>query len=406
MATATLSSESIPQTLVEKTRVSSIDLVRGLVMVIMALDHVRDFFHHDSFISEPTNMATTTPVFFFTRWITHFCAPTFVMLAGTSIYLNSQKKSKKELSLFLLSRGAWLMILEVVVIRFSFFFNVYYDLTIFQVIWVIGAAMVCMALIIHLSDYVVLALGLLIIFGHNATDGIQLTTESPFYAIWVALHQTGMIGLTEGKNLLIFYPLLPWLGIMMAGYGLGMIYKKSVDAAKRQRILLIAGFGAITLFVIIRAINIYGDPAPWAAQKNGVFTLMSFLNCTKYPPSLLYSLMTLGPMLIILSLLEKRPMHFLNPLLIFGRVPLFYYILHFYVIHVVSLTFYLQKTGKSLSSLDFHFDRSFGGITPDGGYSLGITYLFWISIVLALYPVCKWYYHYKSTHNNWWLSYL
>jgi uncharacterized membrane protein len=407
MTTATVSLDASTGTLVEKARISSIDLVRGMVMVIMALDHTRDFFHQGSLgNSDPTDMATTTPVFFFTRWITHFCAPSFVMLAGTSIFLNSQKKSKKDLSMFLLTRGFWLILLEVVVIRFSFFFNLYYDITIFQVIWVIGGSMVCMAALIHLSNKIILGLGLLIVFGHNLTDSIQLNAENALFPVWAFLHQTGFIAITEGVNLFVFYPLLPWLGIMLLGYSLGRIFTKEFDRERRRQLLFLIGGIAILLFIIIRASNMYGDPAPWAAQKNFVFTLMSFINCTKYPPSLLYTLMTLGPVLIILALLEKSDVRFFKPFVVFGRVPLFYYILHFYLIHAVSLFFFMRQTGKSFSDIDFHFGRSFGGLTSEGGFSLGITYIFWISIVVFLYPLCNWYNRYKSTHSNRWLSYL
>jgi uncharacterized membrane protein len=404
MTTASLSSPT--GVLVEKARVSSIDLTRGIVMVIMALDHTRDFFHHDSFSANPTDMATTTPVFFFTRFITHFCAPSFVMLAGTSIYLNAQKKSKRDLSMFLLTRGFWLIVVEVVVMRFAFSFNFYYDVTFFQVIWVIGASMVSMALLIHLSDRILLVLGIILVFGHNFTDVIQLQPENPFFIVWAFLHQTGFITITENAKLLVFYPLLPWLGIMLLGYSLGQIFRKDFEAARRRRILFILGGSAIVLFVILRAISIYGDPAPWAIQKNGIYTLMSFLNCTKYPPSLLYDLMTLGPVLLLLGFLEKRQTGILKPFVVFGRVPLFYYILHFYLIHAVALLLFMKQTNKSFTEVDLHFDKSFGGITPDGGFSLGITYLFWIAIVLVLYPVCNWYNNYKSTHTSRWLSYL
>jgi uncharacterized membrane protein len=404
--TATTTSPPVQDVLTEKPRISSIDLMRGIVMVIMALDHARDFYHQGALASNPTDLETTTPVLFFTRWITHFCAPTFVFLAGTSIYISAQRKSRKDLSIFLLTRGLWLIVLELTVVRFGLFFNLHFDATILQVIWAIGAAMVCMAALIHFSDNVILALGLLIIFAHNATDAVPLQPDDAFYGLWAVLRQSGFLALSPENSLLVMYPLIPWLGIMMLGYCLGRLYRKDFDPVRRQKMLINIGLAVVALFIILRMINIYGDPSPWSQQKNTIYTVMSFLNCTKYPVSLLYTLMTLGPVLIALSLLERRPIKFLNPLIVFGRVPLFYYILHFYIIHTTSLLLYMQKTGKSLSQLDFHFNKSFGGITAEGGYSLFWAYVGWIAVVLVLYPVCKWYNNYKSTHTQWWLSYV
>jgi uncharacterized membrane protein len=392
--------------LTEKPRISSIDVLRGIVMVIMALDHTRDFFHVGAFTYDATNMQTTNPALFFTRWITHYCAPTFVLLAGTSIYINLQRKTKKDLSIFLLTRGLWLVFLELVVVRFGLFFNFYYDVLFLQVIWAIGASMICLAALIHLPYKAVLTVGVVIVAGHNFADISPLTPENPLFPIWATLRQFGFFPISENTAVFVPYPLLPWLGIMLLGFGLGKLYQKQYDPLKRRRVLLQLGFATIVLFVILRLINVYGDPAPWSVQKNSVFTVMSFVNVTKYPVSLLYTLMTLGPVLIALALLEKVNYNFLKPFQVFGRVPMFYYILHFYLIHAVSLLLFMNKTGVSFSDIDFHFNKSFGGITNEGGYSLGWTYVAWISIVLFLYPLCKWYNNYKSTHKNWWLSYV
>lgn len=402
MATAALA----PDLVTEKQRINSIDIVRGLVMVVMALDHARDFFHLGGFASDPTNLTSTTPVLFFTRWITHYCAPTFVFLAGTSIFLNLQKKTKKDLSMFLLSRGLWLIVLELVVVRFGIVFNFYYDIIFFQVIWVIGGSMICMAGLIHLNYKTVLAIGLIIVFGHNISDAFRLQPGDSFFAVWTILRQSGFVPLTDNNSLFVIYPLLPWLGIMILGFGLGKLYSGEFTKEERRKFLFILGFSAIALFVILRFINIYGDPAPWSVQKNGVFTFMSFINTTKYPVSLQYTLMTLGPVLVILALMERINFSFLKPFHVFGRVPMFYYVLHFMLIHFISLMLFMNKTGKSFSEIDFHFSKSFGGITAEGGYSLGITYLLWLAVVLALYPLCVWYNRYKSTHKDWWLSYI
>jgi uncharacterized membrane protein len=395
-----------PDLVTEKQRISSIDIMRGLVMVIMALDHARDFFYFGGFATDPTNLTATTPQLFFTRWITHYCAPTFVFLAGTSIFLNLQKKSKKDLSMFLLSRGLWLIVLELIVVRFGIVFNFYYDVIFFQVIWVIGASMVCMAGLIHLNYKTIVAIGLIIVFGHNIFDAFPLQPGDSFFGMWTVLRQSGFVALTENNALFVIYPLLPWLGIMILGFGLGKLYSGEFNKGERNKLLMILGFSAIALFVTLRFINLYGDPAPWSGQKNGMFTFMSFINTTKYPVSLMYTLMTLGPMLVILALMERVSFSFLKPFHVFGRVPMFYYVLHFMLIHLISLILFMNKTGKSLSEIDFHFNKSFGGITTEGGYSLAITYLLWIAVVIFLYPLCVWYNRYKSTHKNWWLSYI
>jgi uncharacterized membrane protein len=402
MTTAALA----PDLVTEKQRINSIDIMRGLVMVIMALDHARDFFHVGGFATDPTNLASTTPVLFFTRWITHYCAPTFVFLAGTSIFLNLQKKNKKELSKFLLTRGLWLVVLEVVVIRFALLFNFYYDVIILQVIWGIGASMVCMAGLIHLNYKTILVIGLIIVFGHNIFDYLALRPGDGFLGLWAIVRQSGFFSLTENVSVFVPYPFVPWLGIMMLGFTFGKLYSGEFTAEERRKLLMILGLSAIGLFIVLRFINLYGDPAPWSTQKNGLFTFMSFLNTTKYPVSLMYALMTLGPVMVILALMERMNTNFLKPLHVFGRVPMFYYILHFSLIHFISLLLFMNKTGRSLGEIDFHFNKSFGGITTEGGYSLTVTYLLWMAVVLFLYPLCVWYNKYKSTHKDWWLSYI
>ena len=389
-----------------QSRISSVDLLRGIVMVIMALDHTRDFLHLGAMGYNPTDMATTNPALFFTRWITHFCAPTFVFLAGTSIYMSAQRKSKKELTIFLVTRGLWLILLELVVVRFCLLFNFYYDVIPLQVIWAIGASMVCMALLHHFSYRVTLIIGMALIFGHNLTDAVPLKPGETFFETWAILRQTGFFPISSTHNLLVFYPLLPWLGIMILGYCLGKLYTNHFNPLKRQQILFFLGLSAVGLFIALRLINIYGDPSPWTSQKNALFTVMSFLNTTKYPVSLLYTLMTIGPVLILLAWMETTNTNLLKPLIVFGRVPLFYYIFHFLLIHSGGLLLFMNKTGRSFSEIDFHFNRSFGGITPEAGYSLFWVYVAWIAVVVLLYPVCKWYDHYKATHRHWWLSYM
>lgn len=407
MTTATASTViSSQDVFTERPRISSIDLMRGLVMVIMALDHVRDFFHADALVFDPTDLQKTSPILFFTRFITHYCAPTFVLLSGVSIRISEGRKSKKEMSIFLLTRGLWLILLEVTLVRFSFFFQWYYDVTFFQVIWAIGMSMVVLSALIHLPFKLIVGIGLVIVFGHDILHPVRLTPGSPLYVPWTLTHQVGGIEFMPGKLIRVAYPFLPWLGIMLLGYGIGTWYGKGFDPAVRKKFLLRTGLVAIALFVILRGLNLYGDPRPWTEQRDMMFSLLSFLNVTKYPPSLLYTLVTLGPVFILLSRMENTQGGWVKPLVIFGRVPLFYYILHFFVLHAAALILFMMKSGKSFSDIDFHMSASFGGLTTGAGYSLAGTYLAWAIIVCLIYPICKVYNQYKSTHTHWWLSYL
>ncbi len=378
-----------------KNRIASIDIARGIIMVIMALDHVRDYFHTDAQRFQPTDLDKTNLALFFTRLITHFCAPTFVLLAGTSIYLSLRNKTKAEQARFLITRGLWLMLLDLTIMRFIFFFNLYYDATVLTVLWAFGLAMVFMAGVIWLSGRTILALSLLIIIGQHA-----LPLAVP------GVSSIGVFPLSPQHLVIISYPLLQWLGIMMLGYSLGTLYTDSVTTQQRQRKLISYGAIAIILFFLIRFINVYGDPAPWSTQKDAIFTVLSFLNVTKYPPSMLFTLMTLGPVFILLALLENVKLNNWKFFNVFGQVPLFYFMLHFLLAHVIALTLFMIKTGKSWSALDLHFDKSLGGVTPEGGYTLMGVYVAWVAIVLSCYPLCKWYSEYKSTHKWWWLSYL
>lgn len=395
-----------PELLLEKPRIASIDIMRGIVMVIMALDHTRDYFHSDVALFDPTDLTRTNPLLFFTRIITHYCAPTFVFLSGVSAYVSKQRKTPRELSVFLLTRGLWLVFLEFTVVRFALVFNLYYDFVIFQVIWVIGASMIILSALIFLNQKVVLAIGLVLIFGHNVFDLMPLKPEDTGYAPWAIIRQAGTISFAPGNSTNVAYPLIPWLGILLAGYGIGFLYDRGFDQQKRREILFYAGITIIALFILLRYSNWYGDPSPWSVQKNGIFTIMSFVNVTKYPVSLLYTLMTIGPVLILLSWMENLRQGALNPFRVIGRVPLFYYILHFFLIHFSALCAYLITTGQSWSDLNFHLSNGFGGIPPGSGYTLGWVYVAWMSVVLALYPFCYWYHQYKSVHKHWWLGYL
>jgi uncharacterized membrane protein len=390
-----------------KKRIESIDLLRGIVIIIMALDHVRDYFHADQFLYDPTDMTKTNAAVFFTRWITHFCAPVFVFLAGTSAFLVGERKTKKELSSFLLKRGLWLMLLETVVINFAWSFNPSYPFFRLQVIWVLGLAMVILSALIYLPPKFILVFGLLIVFGHNLLDNIHATGNSLNDFLWGVLHERKRFTF-EGKIIATGYPIISWLGIMALGYCFGSLYKKGMDAALRKKYLLITGSAAIALFLLLRGINMYGDMKPWSAQSSFLLTICSFLNVTKYPPSLLYTLMTLGPALIALALLEK-PLNKLESMIIrIGRVPLFFYILHLFLIHLLAMLA-VVVSGRpwtdmiSITNINAKDSPWLKGY----GFSLAGTYLVWILVVVLLYPLCKWYDKYKTNHKEkWWLSYL
>lgn len=395
-----------PEVLTEKPRIATIDLMRGFVMVIMALDHARDFYHTDAFVYDPTDLGRTTPILFFTRFITHFCAPTFVLLAGTAVRISEQRKSKRELSMFLLTRGLWLVLLEVTVVRFGILFQLHYDLIIFQVIWAIGISMVVMSAVVRLPFKAILAIGLIIVFGHDLLHGIRLEPGDRVLVVWTFIHQVNFVEIFPGVSAFVNYPFLPWFGILVMGYCLGELFGKRFDGSWRRQLLLNVGLACLLLFAVLRYFNLYGDPFPWSQQKNGLYTFMSFLNVTKYPPSLHYTLLMTGTVLMIMSWLEKGRMVLSRPLVVFGRVPLFYYVLHFYLLHLGALILYMISSGKTLGEIDFHFNAGFGGLPRGYGYPLIAGYIAWIAVVLILYPACKWYDEYKTTHNRWWLRYL
>ena len=392
---------------VKSSRIESIDLLRGIVMVIMALDHVRYYFHADAFLYNPANLDKTNVVLFFTRWITHFCAPVFVFLAGTSAFMVGSRRGKAELSACLLKRGIWLIILEFTVINFAWFFNFYFSLLALTVIWALAIGMIALAGFIHLPFKGILALGILFVAGHNMLDGIDAVVggSSAGAMLWSFLHEQGGFRFPSAF-VFVGYPVIPWIGVMLLGYCFGKLYQPSYDAAERKKLLLQLGVGAIVLFIVLRLVNIYGDPNEWSVQKDGVFTFLSFLNVTKYPPSLLYVLVTLGPSLIFLAVAEKYTGKLAQAFISLGRVPMFYYILHLYVIHILAV-FAALATGYTLSDMVFNTWVTDSPALRGYGFSLGVTYLVWIGVVVLLYPICKWYDTYKINHREqWWLSYL
>lgn len=390
----------------ERQRIHSIDILRGIIMVVMALDHTRDFFHTNALIYDPLDLSKTHPALFLTRWITHFCMPAFVLLAGTAIRISREKSSPRELAMVLVRRGLWMLLLEFGVMRFALFFNFYFDVTILSVLWTFGLCFIILSAIVFLSDMLALVIGLTITLFHDVAGLFEFKPSGLFEGLWMMLMRAGLLNVSPQHALIVSYPVIPWLGVMLLGYSLGSLYGQSVDDGKRRHILFRLGVAITVTFVIVRLSNFYGDPSPWIVQKDGIFTVMSFFNTTKYPVSLLFTLMTIGPLLIVLAGFERRGPKFLAPILHFGRVPLFYFIVHFYLIHAFALLFFMQKTGKAFSEIDFHFAKSFGGITPEGGYSLPWVYVAWISVVALMYPACQWYDKYKSKHHYKWMTYL
>jgi uncharacterized membrane protein len=424
-------------------RIDSIDLLRGIVMVVMMLDHTRDFVHSASYQFDPTDLSRTSVALFFTRWITHYCAPIFVFLAGTGAYLQfARGKSKKDLSRFLITRGLWLIVLEFTLVRLGATFSVDYRfLGMMQVIWVIGFSMVVLAALIHLPLRVIAGFGVAMIALHNLLDRFHVQgwqgpgTAVPSYGakFFIILHQPfepfPIVG-WPSPVVFVLYPLIPWIGVMAAGYAFGVMYQW--DTARRRRVLLLLGSAATVLFIVVRAINLYGDPSPWSRQSSILFTVLSFLNTTKYPPSLLFLLMTLGPAMLALAWFESsnasrgaraprvtsvadnpKPSFTVgllprgrlrNFFVTFGRVPLFFYLLQWPAAHLIAVIVH-AAAGKPWRWM-------FGSLIgvepppPGVGFNLAVVYACWLVGVLLLYPLCKWFAGVKARRRDWWLSYL
>ena len=391
---------------VKSRRLNSIDLVRGGVMVIMALDHVRHFFHADAMSYEPTDLNHTNPLLFFTRWITHFCAPVFVFLAGISAYLYGINKSRNELAYYLFTRGLWLVFAELFIIGLGQTFNPSYPYFNLQVIWVIGISMMVLSALIYMKRPLILITAILLIAGHNFLDGLHVSGSGWQAFGWAVLHEPGKFVIGR-MTIYVMYPLLPWIGIMAIGYYLGYLFSEHFDPEKRMRRLVLLGFSAIALFYFLRVFNIYGDPAPWSARRDIAFSLLSLLNVTKYPPSFLYILVTLGPALILLAIAEAPLNEVTEKLVVFGRVPFFYYVVHIYLIHTLALGAAVLS-GFHWTDMILHTKLNMMPELKGYGFNLLTVYLVWIFLVFLLYPCCKWYNSYKRARMSarWWLSYI
>ena len=377
-------------------RIESVDVLRGIIMIVMALDHTRDYFGDAA--ASPTNLATASAALFATRWVTNICAPVFFLLTGTGAYLSLRRRTVSQLSRFLVTRGLWMILLELTVARFLWQFNVDYHVTILTVLWAFGWSMLVLAALVHLPPRVVAAFGLAMIALHNLLDPIRT-------GVIGVLHAPSMLVNAPGHVVFSAYPVIPWIGVTAVGFSLGTLFNRSVDA--RRRLLRQIGWSSIAAFVVLRAINVYGDPSKWSAQKTALFTVLSFLNTTKYPPSLLFLLMTLGPAMLILAAVDGRTPSVLRPALIIGKVPFFYYLVHVLVIHTLAVIVSAARFGTvapmfASPTLDKY------PITQVPGWPapLPIVYLVWITVVLILYPMCRWYAAFRQRSSAWWLSYL
>jgi uncharacterized membrane protein len=384
---------------VSRVRIESIDVLRGVIMVLMALDHTRDFFGMPG--ANPTDLSTTTIPLFFTRWVTHFCAPTFFLLTGTGAWLARRRMSTSQLSRFLFTRGLWLIFLELVVTRdFGWQFNFDYHVVPLIVLWALGWAMIVLSALVYLPASVVTGFGVVMIATHNLLDSVESTNP-----LWTILHSPGFLFSSPKHTVLVPYVLIPWVGVTAAGYGLGQIYEWSTS--RRRTFLLRLGLACIALFIALRAINIYGNPFPWSKQSSTAFTLLSFLNTTKYPPSLSYLLMTLGPALLLLWSIDTHTPTVLRPAVIFGKVPMFYYLLHIPLIHLLAIGVCYARYGHIYWMFESPTPRFFPITPPPGwGYSLPVVYLVWAVVIITLYPVCRWFAGVRRTRSEWWLSYF
>jgi uncharacterized membrane protein len=390
-------------------RIQSVDAIRGAIMMLMAIDHIRDFIARSAMQFLPTDLTRTTTAIFLTRWITHFCAPVFMLTAGLGAFfwMNRGRRSKPQLSRFLVTRGIWLILLEVTVLRVIMFCQVSYrgNIVILLILWAIGLSMIALAALIHLPLRWLVGVSIAIIALHNLLDPISAKSFGRAAWLWDILHQQALFR-WMGVNFVTAYPALPWIGVTAAGYCLGTVFLW--DAARRQRLLMRMGLGLTAGFIVLRAINIYGDPVRWTHQSTTLFTMLSFLNTTKYPPSLAFLLMTLGPALTVTAWLDQLHFSSTNPLIVFGRVPFFYYAAHLLLAHAIAIVMNFARYGNK------HFlwiaPPSMGSpselFPPDYGYPLWVVYAVWIVALLLLYPACLWFSRLKQRRHDWWLSYL
>jgi uncharacterized membrane protein len=390
-------------------RIQSVDALRGAIMMLMAIDHIRDYVARSAQQFLPTDLTRTTPAIFFTRWITHFCAPVFVLTAGLGAYfwITRGHHSKGELSRLLMSRGLWLIALEVTVLRVIMFSQISYTASpvLLIILWAIGLSMIALAGLIYLPMRVLMGVSIAIIALHNLLAGVSAERFGRAAWIWDILYERGVIAFA-GIKFRPAYPVLPWIGVMAGGYCLGMVF--DWDADRRRRFLVRLGLAMAAAFVVVRGVNDYGDPLRWSHQASPVFTVLSFLNVTKYPPSLDFLLMTLGPAMVVMAWLEKFQFSFTNPLIVFGRVPFFYYGAHLFLAHVIAMGMNFVRYGAKPFLVIA--PPSMGGpskfFPADYGFPLWTVYAVWVVVLLLLYPACLWFARLKQRRHDWWLTYL
>jgi len=389
-----------------KHRIESIDILRGAVMLIMAIDHIRDFFHASP---EPTDLAVTTPILFFTRFITHFCAPSFVFLSGMSAYLAGTRRTENQLGLFLIKRGLWLLVVEVALITLAITLNPFYNVFILQVIWAIGGSMILLGLMVRLRVPVkaIVAIGVIILLGHNIFDIDKVDFINNTVAGKMLFSGAGFgafVPFGANRGMLVAYALLPWASVMFIGYGFGQLYRKTFDAVRRRKILLYSGLGTLLFFLVFRYFNIYGDPNPWAVQKTTSLSIISFFNVTKYPCSLLYLCVTIGTALVVLSVTERIKSRLTDIIVVYGNVPFFYYLCHWYLIRLLTVILFF--------AWGYHTNQIINPKQPilfqPEGFRVSLlgVYGIWLLVIFILYFPCRWFSNYKKTHDQWWLSYL
>jgi uncharacterized membrane protein len=384
-------------------RIESVDLLRGVVMILMALDHVRDYFGVVGI--NPTDPATTTVPLFFTRWVTHFCAPTFFLLTGTGAYLSLRRRGPAKLARFLVTRGIWMIVLDTVILRcFAWQFNVDFRVTFLIVLWALGWAMIMLAALVRFPPGVAAIVGGVLIAGHNLLDGVNPTMFGSAAPLWLILHRPGLL-LGPPHVVIVAYPLIPWVGVTAVGYALGRVFDWTPE--RRRTFLFRTGVGAVIAFLAIRGLNVYGDPQRWADQRSTVFTVLSFLNTTKYPPSLLFLLMTLGPGLLVLRAVDSGIPRWLRPAIAFGKVPLFYFALHIIAIHLLVLVVCWYRYGAVHWVFESPTPDKYPFTQPPGWpVSLPVVYVIWLGVVASLWPMCHWFASVKARRRDWWLSYL
>jgi uncharacterized membrane protein len=388
-----------------RSRVQSVDALRGLVMIIMALDHVRDFFHAGAMLFQPDDLTRTNTVLFFTRWVTHICAPVFMFTAGLGAYFFGQRaQSKRRLSHFLWTRGLWLVLLELTVLRLAMNFNLFNAPVLLSVLWALGWSMVALALLAWLPPRVLAVLSLAVIALHNLADPVDASQFRRTAWNWNILHQLGIF--QAGRvPVLVAYPLVPWIFVMAAGFCFGPVVQ--LGPLERRQWMVRTGSALCGAFLILRAVNLYGDPFRWSTEPRGM-AVLSFLRVTKYPPSLDFLLVTLGPALLLLAWLDTFTLSKENPLIVFGRVPLFYFLGHLFLVHALLLPFAWLRYGR----VGFLFTPlpSQGGpanlFPPDFGYPLWVVYAVWLGVIAIMYPVCRWFAQVKERNHAWWFSYL